>query len=82
MKNINDYDFSHILLDPPRSGLTDDVISLASNFENIIYVSCNSETYVRDIKLLESFEIDKIELFDQFPNKNHLEIVSLLKKVK
>ena len=37
---------------------------------------------VRDIKLLESFEIDKIELFDQFPNKNHLEIVSLLKKVK
>ena len=82
MKNINDYDFTHILLDPPRSGLTEDVINLASNFENIIYVSCNSETYVRDIELLKSHEIDKIELFDQFPNKNHLEIVSLLKKVK
>ena len=81
-KSISDFNFSHILLDPPRSGLTEDVINLASNFKNIIYVSCNSETYARDIKLLESHEIDKVELYDQFPNKNHLEIVSLLKKVK
>ena len=80
--NISDFNFSHILLDPPRSGLTEDVINLASNFKNIIYVSCNAKTYIRDINLIKSHKITKIELFDQFPNKNHLEIVSVLKMVE
>lgn len=82
LKNISDFNFSHILLDPPRSGLTEDVINLASNFKNIIYVSCNAETYIRDINLIRSHKITNIELFDQFPNKNHLEIVSVLKMVE
>ena len=80
--NISDFNFSHILLDPPRSGLTEDVINLASNFKNIIYVSCNAETYIRDINLIRSHKITNIELFDQFPNKNHLEIVSVLKMIE
>jgi len=29
---------------------------------------------------LSSHEIKKIELFDQFPNTEHLEIISLLQK--
>ena len=80
MKNneINNYNFSHVLVDPPRSGLTSDVIKLINSFENIIYISCNPETYLRDIKLLNNHKIINIELFDQFPNTNHLEIVSLL----
>ena len=81
-KSISDFNFSHILLDPPRSGLTEDVIKLASNFENIIYVSCSAETYIRDINLIRSHKITNIELFDQFPNKNHLEIVSVLKMIE
>ena len=81
-KSISDFNFSHILLDPPRSGLTEDVINLASNFKNIIYVSCNAETYIRDINLIRSHKITNIELFDQFPNKNHLEIVSVLKMIE
>ena len=80
--NISDFNFSHILLDPPRSGLTEDVINLASNFKNIIYVSCSAETYIRDINLIRSHKITNIELFDQFPNKNHLEIVSVLKMIE
>ena len=80
MKNndINSYNFSHVLVDPPRSGLTDDVIKLIKNFDNIIYISCNTETYIRDIRKLNNHSIKNIELFDQFPNTNHLEIVSLL----
>ena len=79
-KNINDYKFSHILLDPPRSGLTLEVVELVKGFKNIIYVSCNPETYLRDINLLKKHKVTKIELFDQFPNTQHLEIVSLLQK--
>ena len=78
--NISDFNFSHVLVDPPRAGLDDDVIKLISKFENIIYISCNFETYDRDVKNLRGFTIKNIEIFDQFPNTKHLEIVSLLSK--
>ena len=78
--NINEYNFSHILVDPPRSGLSKNLISILMKFKNIIYISCNFDTYLRDIKLLSAFEIIDIELFDQFPNTSHVEIVSLLKQ--
>jgi len=82
MKNnkISDYDFSHILVDPPRSGLTNEVIEIVKDFKNIIYISCNPYTYIRDINLLQNHNINKIELFDQFPNSEHLEIISILSK--
>ena len=80
--NINNYKFSHVLVDPPRSGLGEDVITTLEKFTNIIYISCNYETYVKDIKMLKDFKIDKIEIFDQFPNTSHLEIVSVLTKMK
>ena len=78
--NINKYNFSHVLVDPPRSGLTKKTIEMVGNFKNIIYISCNPETYLRDINFLKKHKIKKIELFDQFPNTQHLEIVSLLQK--
>ena len=77
---INNFKFSHILVDPPRSGLTQNVINIISNYKNIIYISCNPKSYIRDIKLLNLHEIKQIELFDQFPNTEHLEIVSMLQK--
>ena len=79
--DINAYDFSHILVDPPRSGLDLNVINLVNNFENLIYISCNPDTYIRDIKLLNNYKVEKSALFDQFANTEHLEIVSILKKI-
>ena len=78
--NISDFNFSHVLVDPPRAGLDKNVISLISKFKNIIYISCNYETYERDVKNLKGFTIKNIEIFDQFPNTKHLEIVSLLSR--
>ena len=78
--DINDFNFSHILVDPPRAGLDSNVINLIKNFKNIIYISCNYETYIRDIYKLKNYKIQNIEIFDQFPNTDHLEIVSLLSK--
>jgi len=78
--NFSDFNFSHVLVDPPRGGLDKDVISLISKFKNIIYISCNYETYERDVKNLKGFTIKNIEIFDQFPNTKHLEIVSLLSR--
>ena len=76
--DINSLDISHVLVDPPRSGLTYEVIDLIKNFKNIIYISCNPETYLRDIKKLKNHKLKNVEIFDQFPNTEHLEIVSLL----
>ena len=76
--DLHNFNFSHVLVDPPRSGLSDDVINLISEFSNIIYVSCNPKTYIEDIKKLKKHNINKIEIFDQFPNTNHMELVSLL----
>jgi len=78
--DINNFNFSHILVDPPRAGLDSNVINLIKNFKNIIYISCNYETYIRDIYKLKDYKIQNIEIFDQFPNTDHLEIVSLLSK--
>ena len=78
---IDEYSFSHILVDPPRCGLDNNVIKLINNFENLIYISCNPDTYINDLKLLKNFKIKDIAIFDQFTNTDHLEIVSILKKV-
>ena len=78
---IDEYSFSHILVDPPRCGLDNNVIKLINNFENLIYISCNPDTYINDLKLLKNFKIKDIAIFDQFTNTDHMEIVSILKKV-
>ena len=79
--NIADYNFSHILVDPPRSGIGKEVAEVAQLFNNIIYVSCNYETFTSDMLLLKNHKINHIEIYDQFPNTKHLEIVSLLSKI-
>ena len=72
------FNFSHFLVDPPRSGLSKNIINLSKKFKNIIYISCNPETFFRDIKLIGK-DIKAIALFDQFSNTNHIEVIALLK---
>ena len=46
----------------------------------IVYVSCNVITLARDINILnDKYILDKITLFDNFPNTKHVESVCLLK---
>ena len=51
-----------------------------SDTKMIVYVSCNVITLARDINMLkEEYILDKITLFDNFPNTKHVESVCLLK---
>ena len=53
------------------------------NPEKIIYVSCNSATQARDLKILKKYyEISKMKIIDMFPQTLHVENVVLLKKLK
>ena len=70
-----------IILDPPRSGISKDLIEflLSLKVKNIIYVSCNPLTLARDINLLDScYELKSIKLVDEFPNTYHLESITFL----
>ncbi len=72
--NLKEYNFSTILVDPPRAGLDSDTLNLASKMENIIYISCNLETLKRDLQTLtETHKIEDVALFDQFPYTKHIE---------
>ena len=80
LKNIDiqSYKLSHILVDPPRAGLSAETINLSAQFKNIIYISCNPETFLRDIVKLDR-TINSIGIFDQFANTKHLEVIAILK---
>ncbi|MBR3362735.1 MAG: class I SAM-dependent RNA methyltransferase [Bacilli bacterium] len=72
-----------IIVDPPRSGLTNEGIKdiLNINPTKIIYVSCDPMTLARDLKTLnEKYEIKEITPVDMFPNTYHVECVCLLER--
>jgi tRNA (uracil-5-)-methyltransferase len=79
--DLKSYNFSHIFVDPPRSGLDDISRMLVKDFENIIYISCNPLTLKRDLdELKDLFEVKSFALFDQFAYTNHIECGVVLTK--
>jgi len=67
-----------IIVDPPRKGLESPLIEklkvLAA--KELYYISCNPATLARDLQQLVSegpYLIDKIKLYDLFPQTTHIE---------
>jgi len=72
--DLKAYDFSTVLVDPPRAGLDEGTISLISTIENIIYISCNPETLARDLEILtQTHTVTEAAMYDQFPHTSHVE---------
>ena len=73
-----------LLLDPPRSGSSEAFLraSLQMGPERIVYISCNQETLVRDLKVLtvEKYRVERAAAVDMFPYTDGIESVSLLVK--
>lgn len=71
-----------IMVDPPRKGLTESFVYSAAQTkaDKITYISCNSATMARDIKLFEElgYHLVKIQPVDLFPMTHHVETVCLL----
>ena len=78
--NLSGFNFSHILVDPPRAGLSESVVNFIKNFKNIIYISCNPETLKENLnELCKSHKVIKFAIFDQFANTHHIECGVLLR---
>ena len=76
--------FDSVIVDPPRSGLTNGVIEdlFRINPNKIVYVSCDPITLARDLKILsQNYEICEVTPFDMFPNTYHVETIVKLKKI-
>ncbi|MCK2183660.1 tRNA (uridine(54)-C5)-methyltransferase TrmA [Halomonas getboli] len=78
---LDDYDFSTVLVDPPRAGLDEDSCGQISGYERIVYISCNPDTLADNLETLtRTHEVVRFALFDQFPWTHHCECGVLLER--
>lgn len=84
--NIRNTIYNVIIIDPPRAGLSKELINSILNFKfvnfKLIYVSCNPATFARDVKEFEknNVKLVKVQPIDMFPQTHHIECVGLIKK--
>lgn len=75
-----------IVVDPPRKGCDEALLKtmLEMSPDRIVYVSCDSATLARDLKVLceKDYQVSKWQCYDQFPHTVHVEMVCLLNRIK
>lgn len=74
-----------IIIDPPRAGMHPDAPGILRDFspKEIIYVSCNPATLVRDIALMSpngEYRVTDVTPVDMFPHTHHIEAVVRMEK--
>ncbi|WP_392565677.1 23S rRNA (uracil(747)-C(5))-methyltransferase RlmC [Utexia brackfieldae] len=71
-----------VLVNPPRRGLGQALANFLQELQPsyILYSSCNLDSLLADILLLENYHISKAQLFDMFPYTPHTETMLLLTK--
>ena len=71
-----------IVLDPPRSGAREALDGiLACRPRKIVYVSCDQQTMMRDLKVLgQGYQVVSIQAVDMFPQTCHTEAVAVLER--
>ncbi|EPC02513.1 tRNA (uracil-5-)-methyltransferase [Litchfieldella anticariensis FP35 = DSM 16096] len=78
---LEDYDFSTVLVDPPRAGLDARSCEQLSGYRRIVYISCNPDTLEDNLERLERTHVmTRFALFDQFPWTHHCECGVLLER--
>lgn len=74
-----------VVVDPPRSGLSPVAHQAitAMKPEVIVYVSCDSATFSRDIQLLagQGYRLERLTFADMYPQTSHTETVALVRRI-
>ena len=74
-----------IVVDPPRKGCDETLLNtmITMSPKRIVYVSCDPATLARDLKILcgNGYEIERVQVVDQFAHTAHVESVVLLTRV-
>ena len=82
---VSDWDpgtFSHVLVDPPRSGAIEALKTLCTKVapNALAYVSCNPATLARDAAYLTGpggYQLTRLAVADMFPHTTHVESAAL-----
>jgi 23S rRNA (uracil1939-C5)-methyltransferase len=76
---------SLVVLDPPRAGAGVDACRLLERIaaQTIVYVSCDPATLARDLAVLEArYRVERLTMFDLFPQTAHVETVATLERIR
>lgn len=76
--------FTLAIINPPRNGATPQILEISkSALKNLIYVSCNPESFARDAKILiaSGFKISTLTALDQFYSTKHLEVIGVFQRL-
>ncbi len=74
-----------IVVDPPRKGcdtkLLETILKMAPS--KVVYVSCDSATLARDLKILcgGGYQLKRVRPIDNFCQSTHVEVVTLLQRM-
>ncbi|WP_409522674.1 tRNA (uridine(54)-C5)-methyltransferase TrmA [Nitrincola sp. MINF-07-Sa-05] len=72
--DLESCDFTTVLVDPPRSGLDDETVRQVSEYDHILYISCNPDTLHANLGVIsQTHRVERFAIFDQFPYTEHLE---------
>lgn len=71
-----------LIVDPPRAGLSSSVCDAINKFgpAQLIYVSCNQATLVRDLANLQNYRLKKVVLYDMFAKTSSMEVLCALER--
>lgn len=72
-----------IIVNPPRRGIGESLCHSLSEFapQAIVYSSCNPISLVKDLQMIQGYQITKVQLFDMFPHTDHYEVLVMLERV-
>ncbi len=77
-----DKKYDVVILDPPRKGTTEELISYIAkrDIERVVYISCGPDTLARDIVTFRKYgyECGDVQPVDMFPVTGHVECVVYL----
>ena len=87
MSDVERKKITHIIVNPPRTGLTDTVRRALNKtqfpaLKSVTYVSCDPQTLKRDLSEIiktTGAKLESLQPFDMFPQTNHIENVVRLK---
>ena len=75
-----------IILDPPRDGVNPKALSkiLSYGVNKLVYISCKPTSLARDLEIFNAngYEVVKGCAVDMFPNTQHVEVATLLERVR
>ena len=81
----SDKEYDVVILDPPRKGTTEELISYIAkrDIKRVVYISCGPDTLARDISTFKKYGYccSDVQPVDMFPTTGHVEcVVSINKK--